>query len=147
MSEGLTISGIKYMIPDMRKSLTLQDIDEKILHLKRQLLELGPLHPGSLSRQYHVCGKAGCKCIHPQKPQPHGPYTKLTYARHGKFSCRFVRAESVREVAALVAAFKTFRKITDQWIDLAIERAQLGPLARATRPTPLRPQAKKPRQR
>ncbi len=124
----------------------MQDIDEKILLLKRQLLELGPLHPGSLSRQYHVCGKAGCKCIHPKKPQPHGPYTKLTYARHGKFTCRFVRAESVQAVTALVAAFKTFRKITDQWIDLAVERAQLGPLGPTTKQTESRPKARKPRQ-
>lgn len=124
----------------------MQDIDEKILLLKRQLLELGPLHPGSLSRQYHVCGKAGCKCIHPKKPQPHGPYTKLTYARHGKFTCRFVRAESVQAVTALVAAFKTFRKITDQWINLAVERAQLGPLGPTTKQTESRPKARKPRQ-
>lgn len=124
----------------------MQDIDEKILLLKRQLLELGPLHPGSLSRQYHVCGKAGCKCIHPKKPQPHGPYTKLTYARHGKFTCRFVRAESVQAVTALVAAFKTFRKITDQSINLAVERAQLGPLGPTTKQTESRPKARKPRQ-
>lgn len=45
---------------------------KKILHLKRQLLELGLLHPGSLSRQYRVCGKAGCKCVAPEKPRPKG---------------------------------------------------------------------------
>jgi hypothetical protein len=135
------------MIPDMKTPLSLQDIDEKILHLKRQLLELGPLHPGSLSRQYHVCGKSGCKCIDPQKPQPHGPYTKLTYAHHGKFTCRFVRAESLSEVIALVAAFKVFRKIIDEWIDLAIERARSGPLGRSIKQSKPRPQARKPRQK
>jgi hypothetical protein len=114
----------------MKKTVTLQDLDKKILHLKHQLLRLGPLHPGSLSRQYHVCGKPGCKCVAPHKPQPHGPYTKLTYVYHGKFTCRFVRAGSVQEVTALVAAFKKFRHLTDQWIDLAIQRAQLGPLQR-----------------
>lgn len=91
-------------------------------------LALGPLHPGSLSRQYQVCGKPRCKCCDPQNPRPHGPYFKLTYAFHGKFTCRFVRAQSVREVRALVAAFKSFRKLTDQWISLGIRRAELGPL-------------------
>jgi len=119
------------MIPDMKKSVTLQAIDEKILQLKTQLLHLGPLHPGSLSRQYQVCGKPGCKCMDPQKPQPHGPYAKLTYVYHGKFTCRFVRAASVREVATLLRSFKNFRKLTDLWISLSIQRAQLGPLERA----------------
>jgi hypothetical protein len=114
----------------MQKPLTAQAIDEKILCLKQQLLALGPLHPGSLSRQYQVCGKPGCKCRDPKKPSPHGPYTKLTYVYHGKFTCRFVRAESVAEVTALVATFKTFRQLTDDWIALAIQRAQLGPLQR-----------------
>src|SRR5260370_11056333 len=133
MREGLTISDIIYMIPDMKKPLTLQDIDEKILHLKNQLVKLGPLHPGSLSRQYHVCGKPGCKCMDPHRPSPHGPYSKLTYVYHGKFTCRFVRADSLQEVTALVAAFKTFRRLNDEWIALAIQRAQLGPLARANK--------------
>ncbi len=119
----------------MKKSLTLQEIDEQILHLKNQLMGLGSLHPGSLSRQYQVCGRRGCKCVDPHKPRPHGPYTKLTYVFHGKFTCRFVRAGTLKEVTALVATFKAFRKLTDQWVALAIQRAELGPLARASRNT------------
>jgi len=115
----------------MQTPLTTQQIDEKILQLKQQLLALGPLHPGSLSRQYQVCGKPGCKCCHPKKPRPHGPYTKLTYVYHGKFTCRFVRAQSVREVAVLLATFKIFRQLTDDWIALSVQRAQLGPLQRS----------------
>jgi len=126
----------------MRNPLTIQQLDEKILGLKQQLLALSPLHPGSLSRQYQVCGKPGCKCCDRKKPRPHGPYFKLTYVFHGKFTCRFVRAESVQEVTALVAVFKTFRKLADQWIELAIQRGQLGPLQK-TKPKP----AKKSRQR
>jgi hypothetical protein len=133
------------MIPDMTKPITVQDLDEKILHLKNQLRELGPLHPGSLSRQYQVCGKPGCKCMDPQQPRPHGPYSKLTYVYHGKFTCRFVRAHSVKEVQALLAAFKKFRALTDAWIALAIRRAQLGPLERATKKSKPRPHARKAR--
>jgi len=131
----------------MKKSFTVQEIDEKILHLKNQLMALGPLHPGSISRQYQVCGRPGCKCVDRQKPRPHGPYTKLTYVYHGTFTCRFVRAGSVKEVAALLAAFKTFRKLTDQWIGLAIQRAELGPLERASGYAKPRRQAAKGRQR
>lgn len=130
----------------MKKSLTVQEIDEQILHLKNQLMALGPLHPGSLSRQYQVCGRRGCKCVDPLKPQPHGPYSKLTYVYHGKFTCRFVRAGTVQEVTALLATFKAFRKLTDQWVALSIQRAQLGPLGPASRKTGPLPTGK-PRQR
>jgi len=146
MSEGLTISDIIYMIPDMKKTLTVQDIDGKILQLKNQLMTLGPLHPGSLSRQYQVCGRPGCKCVDPHQPRPHGPYTKLTYVYHGKFTCRFVRAGTLKEVTALLGTFKTFRKLIDQWIGLAIQRAGLGPLGRAAGKPSAR-QARKPLQR
>jgi hypothetical protein len=122
----------------MGTTLTTQQIDEQILQIKQQLLALGPLHPGSLSRQYQVCGKSGCKCHDPKKTQLHGPYTKLTYVYHGKFTCRFVRAESVAEVTALVATFKQFRQLNDQWIALAIRRAQLGSLQ------PTTPKSKRP---
>lgn len=130
----------------MKKSLTVQEIDEQILHLKNQLMALGPLHPGSLSRQYQVCGRRGCKCVDPHKPRPHGPYSKLTYVYHGKFTCRFVRAGTVKEVTALLTTFKTFRKLTDQWVALAIQRAELGPLGRASRKNGPPPTGK-PRQR
>jgi hypothetical protein len=119
----------------MQKPITAQQLDEKILRLKQQLLALAPIHPGSLSRQYQVCGKPGCKCCDPQKPRPHGPYTKLTYVHRGKFTCRFVRAEAVQEVTALVATFKTFRQLTEEWVALSIQRAQLGPLQRITQTT------------
>jgi hypothetical protein len=131
----------------MKQSLAVQDIDKKILRLKRQLVRIGPLHPGSLSLQHQACGKPGCKCMDPQNPRPHGPYSKLTYVYHGKFTCRFVRAGSLKEVTVLVAAFKTFRHLTDEWIALAIQRAQLGPLERATQKSKPRLQDRKSRQR
>ena len=131
----------------MPNAITVQQIDKEILRLKQQLLDLGPFQPGSLSRQHQVCGKPGCQCCDPEQPRPHGPYTKLTYVYHGKFTCRFVRAEAVKEVGTLVANFKKFRHLTDQWVALAIQRAQLGPLQRVgSKPKPAKttPKAHKP---
>ena len=121
----------------MNANLLIQQIDERILSLKQQLLALEPFHPGSLSNQHQVCGKPGCKCHDPNHPEPHGPYCKLTYVYHGKVTCRFVRADCVQEVTTLVGNFKTFRQLTDQWVALAIERAKLGPLER--KPTKSKP--------
>lgn len=117
---------------------TVQQIDEKILQLKQRLLALGAFHPGSLSRQYKACGKPGCKCCDPHHPRRHGPYIKLTYVRRGKFTCRFVRAAAVPEVTTLVTNFKIFRQLTEEWVALAIQRAQLG----ALQPTPAKSKPK-----
>jgi hypothetical protein len=118
----------------MKTKSTLQAIDEKISDLKKQLLSLGVFHPGSLSAQYQVCGKAGCQCHAPRHPKRHGPYAKLTYVYHGKYTCRFVRAQALQEVRTMLATFKTFRQLTDQWVALAIQRAQLGPLQKTSKP-------------
>ena len=119
----------------MNANPLIQKIDEKIIEVKQQLLALAPFHPGSLSNQRQVCGKPGCKCHDPERPEPHGPYCKMTYVYHGKHTCRFVRADCVEEVGALVGNYKTFRDLTDQWVALSIERAKLGPLERkATQP-------------
>lgn len=118
----------------MKTEPTLQEIDEEILGLKKKLMSLGAFHPGSLSSRYQVCGKASCHCHAPRKPKLHGPYAKLTYVYHGKFTCRFVRAQSLQEVRTMVATFKTFRQLSDQWVALAIQRAQLGPLQKTAKP-------------
>jgi hypothetical protein len=37
------------------------------------------MHPGSLTRQYNVCGKAGCRCKDRAHPRRHGAYYKVSY--------------------------------------------------------------------
>lgn len=60
--------------------------------------------------------------MHPKNPQKHGPYYKLAYVHCGKPVCRFVRADCVEEVKKRLYAYKTFRALMDQWIDLAIQQ-------------------------
>ncbi len=42
--------------------------DKIIERLKKKILDLGPMLPGSISKQYNVCGKAGCKCKNDKDP-------------------------------------------------------------------------------
>jgi hypothetical protein len=79
-------------------------------------------HPGSVSRQYQVCGNPACRCLHPTKPQKHGPYYKPAYVHRGKQVCRFVRAGCVEEMKARLAAYKKFRSLMDKWIELSIRQ-------------------------
>jgi hypothetical protein len=38
----------------------------------------------------------------------------------------YVRQEMVKEAAALIKEFRKFKKLIDEWIDLAIEQARLS---------------------
>jgi hypothetical protein len=116
----LTISDITVMMSVMNRT----QIARKIEHLKQQLAELGPIHPGSLSEQYNVCGKPDCRCKDPKDPQKHGPYYHLSFTWRGKSRTLFVRAERLAEMREKLANYKRFRELTDEWVDLVVELEQ-----------------------
>lgn len=116
-----------YIISDMntttRKKKT-SGMDGEIAKIKQSLAALGSMHPGSVSRQYQVCGKAGCKCMDADNPRRHGPYHKLAYVHRGRPVCRFVRAECVATLESRLSAYKTFRALVDRWIALSIQQGE-----------------------
>ncbi len=83
------------------------------------------MRPGSLSRQYNVCGKPGCRCKDPQKPRRHGPYYQLNYAYGGKKTSEFVRPPNLKTVRTQLANYKQFRRLADQWVGSALQLARL----------------------
>lgn len=99
-------------------------LEQQIQRIKQDLLKLGPLHPGSLSRQYSVCGKAGCRCKDPTHPHRHGPYYKVSYVYRGSFTSRFVPRQQARAVRAELANYKRMRKLIEAWVGLAIRLAK-----------------------
>jgi hypothetical protein len=111
-----------YIISVMNTKPSVERLEREIDAIKQKLLALGPMHPGSVSCQYQVCGNPACRCLHPKKPQKHGPYYKLAYVHRGKPVCRFVRAACVDDMKARLATYKTFRSLMDKWIELSIER-------------------------
>ena len=113
------------MLSDMVDTKSIQKIERKIEALKARLLALGAMRPGSLSRQYNVCGKPGCRCKDPKEPRRHGPYYQLNYVYRGKKTSQFIRRGDLKEVRAELACYKKFRRVTDQWIGLALQAAQL----------------------
>ena len=102
----------------------LKKIENRIQRIKEQLLEIGEMRPGSISKQYSVCGSKGCKCKDPEKPKKHGPYTQLSFVRLGKSTSRFIRPHQVQDVKLQLAQYKRFRKLMDDWLSLAIENAE-----------------------
>jgi hypothetical protein len=91
----------------------MQQIERKIDRIKRTLLEIGPMRPGSLTRQY-------------KDPQHHaGAYWQISYTRRMKSRTEYVRRERVKELRRQIATHKRFKGLVDQWIDLSIERSRL----------------------
>jgi len=113
------------MLSDMKTTLSIQKIERRIQRIKTQLAALGEMRPGSLSKQYNVCGKPGCRCKDPEHPQRHGPYYQLSWVHQGKSTTQFIRRPFVAQVKAQLATFKTFRQLTEQWVALALQAAKL----------------------
>ena len=91
----------------------IQQIEQKIDRIKRALLEIGPMRPGSLTRQY-------------KDPQHHaGAYWQISYTRRMKSRTEYVRKEYVKELRHQIATHKRFKHLVDQWIDLSIEHSRL----------------------
>jgi len=100
---------------------SLGRLKAEIEDIRRKLMAIGPMHPGSISMQYQVCGNPTCKCMRPEDPQRHGPYPKLSFTRRGRRICRFVRADSVEALEPRIEEYKAFRKLIDRWIAISIE--------------------------
>jgi hypothetical protein len=108
----------------MKPTHTLQKWEAQIAQIKGQLQALGPMRPGSLSRQYNVCGKPGCRCKDPRHPRRHGPYYQLNYVYRAKKTSKFIPKELLGQVRAELANYKKFRGLIEQWIGLALQVAE-----------------------
>jgi hypothetical protein len=108
-----------------KKSATQRNLQQRINQLKSQLRALGPMRPGSLSRQYNVCGKPGCRCKDSKNPRRHGPYYQLNYVYGGKKTSEFVRPQNLKVVRNQLGNYKRFRRLTDQWVGSALQLARL----------------------
>ena len=113
-----------------------EKLEAQIEKVKAALSKVGPMRPGSLSKQYSACRKKGCKCVDPVKPQKHGPFYQISYVHRGKSSTQFVRSQFVPQVRKQLAAYKKFKALTEKWVALSLELAKLRmQAARAATPS------------
>ena len=92
----------------------IQQIDRRIARIKEELQAIGPMRPGSLTRQYRD-PESGA-----------GAYWQISYTRQMKSRTEYVRRERVAEIREQIATYKRFKRLIDQWLDLSIERSQLA---------------------
>lgn len=92
----------------------IQQIERRIARIKKALTRIGPMRPGSLSRQYK------------DRNNKTGAYWQISYTRQMKSRTEYVREDWVPEIRRQIANHKRFKTLVDQWIDLDIERSKLA---------------------
>ena len=107
----------------------------RIQHIKDALLRLGPILPGSISTQWNVCGKPGCRCKDPKKPRKHGPYHQLSFTVDGKSSSLFVKKPQLRELRSCIKRYQEFRTLNTKLLGAYIQWARNGGLQQQTEDT------------
>jgi len=101
----------------------MKQIERRIVRIKEELQTMGPMRPGSLTRQYKDPENSA------------GPYWQISYTRQMKSRTEYVRREWVREVRKQITTHKRFKRLIDQWVDLGIEHSQLATLIAKTKGT------------
>ena len=91
----------------------IRQIEQRIERIKRTLREIGPMRPGSLTRQYK------------DPKNQTGAYWQISYTRQMKSRTEYVRQECVKDLRRRIATHKRFKRLVDQWIDLGIEHSRL----------------------
>jgi len=104
---------------------TIKSIEKKIIGVKKKIMALGDMHPGSLSKQLNICGNPNCKCKDPDNPKKHGPYYQLSFVHKGRSTSRFINKEYVPTIKKQLANYKKFKLLVQEWKELAAELAKM----------------------
>ena len=84
-------------------------IQRRIEKIKQQFQGVGEMRPGSLTRQY-------------KKPkEKKGGFYQISYTYRMKSKTEYVRPEFIKDLKGQIVNFKKFKKLTQEWTDLAIE--------------------------
>ena len=95
----------------LQRSIT---IERRIQNIKNELLKMGEMRPGSLTKQVQVRnGKTYS-------------YWQVSFTHNMKSRTNYVRPEMLKATRLQIKNFKKFKKLVDEWISLAIELAQLS---------------------
>jgi hypothetical protein len=90
----------------------LSQIETRIAAIKRELVAIGEMRPGSLTQQFKDPAKKS------------GGSYQISYTHHMKSRTEYVRPQFVKMLKKQVESFAKFKKLTQEWTDLAIEHSK-----------------------
>lgn len=92
---------------------SLVQIEERILGIKKRLMEIGEMRPGALTYQY-------------RKPkEKKGGFYQVSYTHKMRSKTEYVRPEFVKELRSQITSFRRFKRLIQLWADLALEHSRL----------------------
>jgi hypothetical protein len=94
-------------------STQLEQTEEQIQKLKQELMTLGPMRPGSITRQYRL----------PKEKKR--PFYQISYTHLMRSRSEYIRPENVAALREETANFKRFKMLMQRWVDLALKASQL----------------------
>jgi hypothetical protein len=94
-------------------STQLERTEERIRKVKEQILALGPMRPGSITRQYRL----------PREKKR--PFYQISYTHRMRSRSEYVQPQNLTALRKETANFKRFKKLIDRWVDLALTASQL----------------------
>jgi hypothetical protein len=91
----------------------LETIQMRIVAIKQELLNIGEMRPGSLTRQY-------------KDPKSRsGPYYQLSYTHQMKSRTDYVPRSALPELRLQIRNYKRLKSLTTEWVALGIEHSRL----------------------
>lgn len=97
---------------------------KSIAEVRKTLEALGPVLPGSISKQWNVCGKPGCRCKDPEHPRRHGPYYQLSFTVAGRSSTLFLKADELAMARQCIRRYRRFRELNAQLLAAYVAQAR-----------------------
>jgi len=88
-------------------------IEKKIARIKEALGGIGPMRPGSLTEQFK------------DRENKEGAFWQISYTRQMHSRTDYIRREWVTTTQQQVKEYKTFKRLIDLWVALAIDHAKL----------------------
>ena len=88
-------------------------LETKIDKIRKTLMGLGPMRPGSIGKQFR------------NPKEKTRPFYQLSYTHRMKSRSEYVRPENLKALQRETAAFKRFRALIDTWVELALELSRL----------------------
>ena len=88
-------------------------LETKIDKIRNTLMRLGPMRPGSISKQFR------------DPKEKKRPFYQISYTHRMKSHSEYVRPENLKALQRETAAFKRFRALIDTWVELALELSRL----------------------
>jgi hypothetical protein len=100
--------------------MSSEQLEKRIERIKQELLKIGPMRPGTLSRQTPPARNRATLVSTAKAEEARTPFYQLSYSHQGKSTTRFVRPGYVAKIRKELAAYKRFRGLTQEWLTLAL---------------------------